>query len=59
MITEFQLKMFLVKNALYGKINKIENNDWVDKEILDKTDELISMKENYYLKKIILDENVN
>jgi hypothetical protein len=44
MITEFELKMFLVKNSLYGKINNIENTKWVDEEILNKTSELIYMK---------------
>lgn len=55
LMTEFQMKMYMVQNALFGTINKVENMDWVNYELTNKTMELVMMKEDYYMKKIILD----
>jgi hypothetical protein len=58
-MSEFELKMYLTQNALYGQVNGIEDAGWLEYELQNKTFELTKMKEEYYMKKIILDSTVN
>jgi hypothetical protein len=44
LMSEFELKMYLTQNALYGQVNGIEDAGWLEYELQNKTLELTKMK---------------